>query len=273
MTYTIQIPGVTSSGNAIQRYKTAGPGTLDVFDFKNPATYPAGVTPTSSIPALTKLNDLPPASQSIPQNQAVIAGSTIIQSTGGGLNAGAGAWSNHSTVIQLPSTFILPALSSASGHYLIIMGYKPGSASAPGASDTIAGFATNTGSAANWLLYRNSGNANLFAAVGVAFGFFGALSVAPHRLGLEIIKTATTVTLNCYIDGVLTNQGSGAAQAAIPQPTPLITLPCLGGTDTGSNQFAASEYESIEIRNLALDTLTVQQIITNDYAAWAGRFA
>lgn len=266
MTLAARLSGITSSGKRVQRYKTAGPGTLRVFDFKNPLTYEPAVIPASAIPSAAKLYDLPDASVAAPllANAAAMNGASI-QSAGGGIVTGTGP----TRTITLPADFKLPVLTGLDGRYLIVFSIKPSTAAAPGAPNLVAGWATNTSSAANWAVYQNSGNANYFVGVGSGFGSFGALSAVYHRLALEIIKLAAgTVQINTYIDGVLNSTGTPAAQASIPQPAS--GNPNLGAIGFGTP--VAAEFGSAEIRNLALDTQTAAEIVAADYAAWASRF-
>ena len=195
-----------------------------------------------------------------------IATGLTISGGGGGLVTGTGK------SVTLPAGFKVPALNGISARYLIILGIKPASAAAPGAGESLAGWATNTSTAMNWGFYRNAGNTNTFAQVGAAFANFGVLSVAPHRIALEMIKdgAAGTVQANSYIDGQLYLTGTVAAQTAVPQPGS--SNPMLGGNGFGS-WTSGGEWHSAEIRNLSLDSASAAEIVAADWAAWSSRFS
>jgi hypothetical protein len=269
MTLLIRMPGITSTGSFVPRYKTTGPGTLRAFDLKNPATYPSGIVPATAIPSGTALYDLPTATVETPSVPATMVGASV-QSAGGGIQVGTGKY------IVLPNDFIIPSLAGIDGHYLIIVSAKFTTPGAPVAAEYVAGHATNTSTNCNWMLYRNAGNAALFAAINGQVAnvtALGALSAGFNRIGMEFIRdnTAGTIAVKGYLNGILTASPSPVAGASFPQPA---TTPRLGGAGfTGGGFSGGGEVGSGEIRNLTNDTKSAAEIVAEDWSAWGTRFA
>lgn len=269
MTLGVKLAGVTSSGKKVQRYKTAGSGTLRVLDFKNAATYGAGIVPAVTLPIATPLYDLPDLSVATPATPAYVRGAAMQQSAQGGIPfIGTAA----STFIELPNDFKLPVLTDAAGRYLIILSVKPSIATAAAGTEAWAGMADSTGATVcNWALYRNNANANLFCSVAGAFQNFGVISAGVmHRLGLLVEKTATAVQLTAWVDGVQQVQAGAWAGNALGNPV-TVTKARLGSMNFGGS-IQSLEWGSAEIRNLANDTLDAASIMAADWAAWSTRF-